>query len=715
MNLMKRGPTRPIWFAALVLLGLLACGDGTAPSGVEWGTRWGQLSVVAHSDNPAPIPAPLQPSTLEARVWTADGSEVVKDTSLTVTSGEQVDLTIRVQVEGADQPFLLELVLRNADGAEVFRGGPVTVLARLPGSPASPVSVPLNYTGPGAEATRLEVTPEESRVRVGETLTLQVNAFTQDGASLGAIPVEWATLDPLVVSLADPVTGQWQAQGIRGTARVTASFTPRNLTDTALIRVIPLPGSIDFVSGQGQAGSAGSPLPLPLTVLVTATDGLPLEGEEVAFEAAEQATAEPAVGVTAPNGRASTRWTLGPPLGIQNLVARVVAAPSLAITFTAVAGPAALARLEVTPDQVTLDAIGATQALAVAAFDGFGNPRTLPAVDWTSSDPSVASVTDRGLVTAAGNGTAEITASSEGITSPPATVVVDQIAVSADIAPGSGWELVVDDALTFVATARDRLEGAIDGAAFTWTSSSTNVLSVDSEGRAVGRSVGSATVTATLIGDPSILAASSGAVVPPPPSAPSNVTSTPQFPGEGPFAGFDLSWNDNSNNEELFSVQRSLNNGGTWQTVGTTGANTTTTYDPGPGSWPMDRRVLHRVRACADGRCSSPAVTAQPGFTSPNPPANVAGTWQAVPTTLRVSWSDTNNFETGHEVYLYERTCSGTQFRGSQSVGANVTSVDYTGQTANGDYDMYVYAVNPTEWSNSVFHQIGPGPFCRSE
>lgn len=56
---------------------------------------------------------------------------------------------------------------------------------------------------------------------------------------------------------------------------------------------------------------------------------------------------------------------------------------------------------------------------------------TVPAIlNWVSSNPSVASVAQTGVVTATGNGTTQITASTGGVTSPAVTVTVAQVAAN---------------------------------------------------------------------------------------------------------------------------------------------------------------------------------------------------------------------------------------------------------------------------------------------
>lgn len=65
-----------------------------------------------------------------------------------------------------------------------------------------------------------------------------------------------------------------------------------------------------------------------------------------------------------------------------------------------------------------------TIALTATAKDKDGNPLENPTVIWTSDNENVAAVNE-GLVTAAGNGTAHITATVNNVTSKPCTVTVD--------------------------------------------------------------------------------------------------------------------------------------------------------------------------------------------------------------------------------------------------------------------------------------------------
>ena len=85
--------------------------------------------------------------------------------------------------------------------------------------------------------------------------------------------------------------------------------------------------------------------------------------------------------------------------------------------------------LVVTPGSVHLSAVGETIQLAAAVFDANDVEIMGAEVTWTSGDPSVASVDDRGLVTAQMTGTTDLTVTSASVS---VTVVVSVGEVSSD-------------------------------------------------------------------------------------------------------------------------------------------------------------------------------------------------------------------------------------------------------------------------------------------
>lgn len=104
------------------------------------------------------------------------------------------------------------------------------------------------------------------------------------------------------------------------------------------------PAAIAIVAGNNQTAPEGQALADSLVVQVTDSQNRPVLQLRVAFVVtAGGGTAAPDTAVTDINGRASSRWTLGPGVGAQSVEARVPGSNSVNATFAAVAsavGPA---------------------------------------------------------------------------------------------------------------------------------------------------------------------------------------------------------------------------------------------------------------------------------------------------------------------------------------------------------------------------------------
>ncbi len=117
-------------------------------------------------------------------------------------------------------------------------------------------------------------------------------------------------------------------------------------------------------------------------------------------------------------------------------------------------------------------------------------------VTWTSSASSVATVDASGLVTAAGNGTATITASA-GSASGSAVVTVTQSVASVEVSPATAPLTALGATVQLTAEAFDANGHAVAGAEFSWESSDVAVATVDGSGLVTAVSEGVATITAS--------------------------------------------------------------------------------------------------------------------------------------------------------------------------------------------------------------------------
>ena len=189
--------------------------------------------------------------------------------------------------------------------------------------------------------------------------------------------------------------------------------------------------------------------------------------------------------VTSPNGR---RWTW------RNRLGETASTTSDTSAFDC-ASDDARTGVRVTPGELTFTAAGQTAQLAARVLDESGRAVEGATVSWSSGDTAVATVDSAGLVTAVGTGRTTVTAR-WGSLSGEATVEVKRrprVVVSP-----SGGAIIPGETLQLVAQLYDEVGNAVKGAAFTWSSSSTSVATVDSSGRVKGLALGSVTITATL-------------------------------------------------------------------------------------------------------------------------------------------------------------------------------------------------------------------------
>lgn len=112
---------------------------------------------------------------------------------------------------------------------------------------------------------------------------------------------------------------------------------------------------------------------------------------------------------------------------------------------------------------------------------------TSEGITWTSSEPTVATVSESGLVTAVTAGTTQITASLGGVTSEPVTVNVEGLVTLSD----SAISLTVDGTKKITPTL---IGGATASGANPWSVVNTDVATVASDGTVTGVAAGTTTL-----------------------------------------------------------------------------------------------------------------------------------------------------------------------------------------------------------------------------
>jgi uncharacterized protein YjdB len=164
-----------------------------------------------------------------------------------------------------------------------------------------------------------------------------------------------------------------------------------------------------------------------------------------------------------------------------------------------------LSSITVTPSTATLQTGSTGNTQQYAAFGTYNDGSSgNPAVTWTSSDPSIATITAGGLATSVATGTATITATS---TQNPTITGTSQLTVtvgciqSITLNPASTVTLSVSVAgrnITQIAAQANTCNGAVPiTSTATWTSSNPSVAMVNG-GTVTAVAAGSTSITASV-------------------------------------------------------------------------------------------------------------------------------------------------------------------------------------------------------------------------
>ncbi len=244
--------------------------------------------------------------------------------------------------------------------------------------------------------------------------------------------------------------------------------------------VQPVPTRITITPASATLMSIGETVQLAARVLDQ--NGQPVAGAVVTWQSSDQEVASVS--------------SSGLVTAVMNGTAQITATAGSASARAEVRVMQSAGSIVITPEMATLMSIGETVQLAARVLDQNGQPVAGAVVTWQSSDLEVASVSSSGLVTAVGNGTAQITATA-GSASASAEVRVMQSAVSIVITPEMATLMLIGETVQLAATVLDQNGQPVAGAVVSWQSSEETVATVTPQGLVTAVMNGTAQITAT--------------------------------------------------------------------------------------------------------------------------------------------------------------------------------------------------------------------------
>ncbi len=154
--------------------------------------------------------------------------------------------------------------------------------------------------------------------------------------------------------------------------------------------------------------------------------------------------------------------------------------------------PKVVATVDVAPLTLNL-APGQSTPLIATAREASGAVITGRAATWTSSSPSVVTVSAGGVVTAVSDGTASVAASVDGRTG-SASIVVRTLVASVSVTPTTAALVIGKTPAQLSATARDAAGNALAGRPLQWSSTAPAIATVSQTGLVTALAPGTATI-----------------------------------------------------------------------------------------------------------------------------------------------------------------------------------------------------------------------------
>lgn len=388
MNVPRNATLRRIPFLALLLLvPLAACGDDDPvdPDPV--------IATVQVSPATATLDAVGASTQMTATAVDTDGDPVTGAT-FTWASGDEsvamVDATGTVTAAGAGETQ----ISATADGVS----GTATVTVDL-------------------AVTSLELTPADTTVRVGGTVTYQASALDSNDNPIDGATVAWSSSDAAVATVDD--TGMATAQAM-GTATITAETD--GISATATLTVDPGVATVEIAPDSTSFASVGDTVRLTTTIVDT-------EGDTISDGMVTWMSSDDAVATVAETGTVTA---------VADGSATVTAMVGTVTDSAVVTVAQEVASVMVEPDSADIE-VGDTTTFTASANDANDNPVLSAELTWSSSDTLVATVDSMGQAVGHAEGTAWIMASGAGMVD-SATLVVSPPAPTATLSVVSGGD-----------------------------------------------------------------------------------------------------------------------------------------------------------------------------------------------------------------------------------------------------------------------------------
>lgn len=322
---------------------------------------------------------------------------------------------------------------------------------------------------------------DRDSMTVGTTFQYPIELRDAAGNVLTGRKVMWTSQNPQVASVdeAGVITGLAVGPSLI-TAKVDGVVAQSMLfVQPAVASVVILPQTSSVVIGETRG----------LTVAVTDKDGKTISGRSLTWS-----SSNPSIATVNSEGVVA-----GVSIGDATITARTIR-DGISGTATVQVVQVPVASVSISPAGTQLVFEGTTLQLSAVARDGSNNVLNGRPVSWTTSNQAVATVSETGLVTGVGLGSAQITAEVEGKTASSQVNVAPRPIVTIALSPNPA-SVKAGSAIQMTLDMRDAGGAPLTtaGRTVTWDSSNKPVATVQ-DGVVTGLTPGTATITVIVDG-----------------------------------------------------------------------------------------------------------------------------------------------------------------------------------------------------------------------
>ncbi|MEO7209250.1 MAG: Ig-like domain-containing protein [Steroidobacteraceae bacterium] len=407
------------------------------------------------------------------------------------TDSSTKNLTAQVQWSSSDPTLATVSNAAGYDGlATGLNPGSVTITATLAGTSASSV---LTVT----PATLVSIGVTSANPSIANGLTSQFTAtgvYSDNSTQDLTASVAWTSADTTVASVSNAPASHGLATGVSpGTVAITAASgsvsgtMDLTVTPAVLVSIALIPANPSIANGTRQQFAAAGTYTDASTHDVTAAVTWSSSDSTVVIS---NAAGSNGLATSVGQGAVSITATLGAIVG------------STGLTVT----PAALVSIAVIPANTSIANGTGQQFAATGTYTDNSTQPLTTAVSWSSSDTTVASISNasgsKGLASSAGQGTATIAATLDAVSGSTGLTVSAATLVSIAITPAS--PNITDGTTQLFTATGSYTDNSTQNltASVTWSSSDTTIASVSnapaSNGLATAVGIGTTSIGATL-------------------------------------------------------------------------------------------------------------------------------------------------------------------------------------------------------------------------